>query len=101
MESMGFDETRDVKPELRLEGPQVALAGLASPRVRQKVILHIEAEVRTVHTVNPQDSETAEYQKPYVVLSCERITTELPEPDPMDAIRRMFPSVSNTVVHPV
>ena len=90
MESYGLDETKEEKPELRLVGPQIALAKIAEPKVGQRYRLVAECVIDEVHDVTMSPEE--EFNKPYVCFKLERLEMESKEPDPMDAVRRLYPS---------
>jgi hypothetical protein len=99
MYGYGLDETKDPKPELRLEGAQIALAHLADPKVGQKFKLEAEVVIHEVYNSGPEE-EPALRRPPYVCFKVSSIELEPEMPDPMVAIQRMYPS-STPIVMPV
>lgn len=102
MDSYGLDETKDPKPRLRLEGPQIPLAGLAEPKVGQKFKLEAEVVIDEVYSSGPGEDPNLR-MKPYVCFLLSDIELEPEQPDALTLISRMYPSTQGPApkVYPV
>jgi hypothetical protein len=89
---LGMDETRDEKPELRLVGKQIALAGLSKPEVGQKFVLRAVVKIDEVYSTAPPDGSKNYEPEPYVCLELERLELV---PDPVQTaeaqIKNLYP----------